>query len=1253
MVLSLLGRLSAQNVSNEGKVFWVGHMGHIDGTGSNFALYITTAASTTAAVRVTIPGTSYNQVVFVAPNQVAVHTLPSSQTYLNCSDCILNKGVKVESLNHPIVVYAHIYSNARSDATLLIPVETLGKEYYALAFTQSPVSNTQRSEFMLIGVEDSTFVDIYPTVDILPSKSANTRYTVMLNEGEVYHAQSNTDVTGTRIVARSADGIACKKVAAFSGSSFTRIGCSNATTGDNLYQQLFPTTSWGMEFLTAPLKTRNTDQFRVLAKYDSTRVTINGASPVMIHEGEYHSFQTAEANYIKSDKPVTLAQYPRTQGCDGVTGDPTLIVIPPIEQMVNKVTMYSSPYQNITGQYLNIITKLSDTGKFFLDNNKVPFQMLANNALYAYSQMTVSSGNHRMISDSNFQVVAYGFGNVEAYGYAGGTNIKNLVQSISVSRDSMCLGDTLRLTANVNYLPTSLKWYFGDGTTDTLNYKPVHVYTTSGEYAISLVTRKDGLVDCGSTDSTVYRIKVHDHPSAAFSINAHCLLDTFAFIDSSRSNSSFSHVSKWEWTFGDSTVSVLQSPVKYFSRTGTFPTMLKVWNNNLCPDSIQGLHYVNPHPEVSWTHNDTCPGSPARFINTATLASGSLMNRDWLFDSTVSQSGDTVFFTSLIPGYHDVMLELRSDSGCYAYRSDSFRIYEKPVAGFTVNDHCFGQSFVPVDTSLLADYFDWDYGETGYSGAAQAYTFLDSGVHTLSLRVWSLQGCADSAFRDVEVFALPPAHFTVQGTCQEDDFLFAPGFDTGQYAGNFNWLIDTQPLNGAVQSRNMVVSGWFNARLRVSSVHNCKDSSSAVFYVNPKPDAEPRFYPECENVPALIRDESDYKGSSTFLRTWTTELGSRNDSAWWLDPKDYPSSQVLLEIETDSGCKDTQVQTVRYHPLPEVSFEVMGKCPNESLEMWYPGNPPWKDPIAAYRWNLNGTTVSADSFYAFLPGQGGTYSLELRIQSDKNCMDSSRQDITILEVPVPAVEEFPACEGQDIRLSDRSILVGSDGISIRTWNLNGLPSQTGTDAVFNPGIAGYIPYTLSLETDSGCVYPDIYSDSVEVYAYPKAAFGVDPRLGIVGEQVFRFTGRSERASIFAWDFGDGTLSSMISPTHLYADTGLWTVKLWVANAAGCADSTYDTLFVFPPLSCEVPNAFTPNYDFLNDAFGPVCEGLKAFRMDIYDRWGERIFHTSDSELWYPLRDEPVVPAGVYLYRIVAFDYTGDFRTYTGTVVVIY
>ncbi len=68
----------------------------------------------------------------------------------------------------------------------------------------------------------------------------------------------------------------------------------------------------------------------------------------------------------------------------------------------------------------------------------------------------------------------------------------------------------------------------------------------------------------------------------------------------------------------------------------------------------------------------------------------------------------------------------------------------------------------------------------------------------------------------------------------------------------------------------------------------------------------------------------------------------------------------------------------------------------------------------------------------------------------------------------------------------------------------------------------------------------------------------------------------------------------------------------VKNQCG---SSKDSIFVKVE-NCEcyfwMPNAFTPNNDGLNDIFNikSECEFIE-FNLEIYDRWGEKVFVTHD------------------------------------------
>jgi gliding motility-associated-like protein len=65
----------------------------------------------------------------------------------------------------------------------------------------------------------------------------------------------------------------------------------------------------------------------------------------------------------------------------------------------------------------------------------------------------------------------------------------------------------------------------------------------------------------------------------------------------------------------------------------------------------------------------------------------------------------------------------------------------------------------------------------------------------------------------------------------------------------------------------------------------------------------------------------------------------------------------------------------------------------------------------------------------------------------------------------------------------------------------------------------------------------------------------------------------------------------------------------------------------------IPNAFTPNGDGANDVFKPVFTGvLKGYELSIYNRFGERIFNTTNfGSGWNGFYNNIIQPNGVYIW----------------------
>jgi gliding motility-associated-like protein len=116
------------------------------------------------------------------------------------------------------------------------------------------------------------------------------------------------------------------------------------------------------------------------------------------------------------------------------------------------------------------------------------------------------------------------------------------------------------------------------------------------------------------------------------------------------------------------------------------------------------------------------------------------------------------------------------------------------------------------------------------------------------------------------------------------------------------------------------------------------------------------------------------------------------------------------------------------------------------------------------------------------------------------------------------------------------------------------------------------------------------------------------------------------------------------------------VALVVKSDKGCTDTLVRALEVGEDYGIYVPNAFTPNDDKLNDIFQPKGFGIVKYEIQIFDRWGEKVFHTKNLEDgWngtYQNRGDKIIENGVYTWLINVTSVFGKAHELKGHVTLI-
>lgn len=1188
----------SQNTSNKGTDFWIGYMGHIDGTGSAMKLYITSDVTTTGTV--SIPGQSWSQGFSVTANAVTVLSIPPATAYVGCSDCKQARAIRLVSAA-PVVVYSHIHANARSDATLVLPTATLGREYYAMSFTQLSSGTSRYNQFMVVGVEDSTNVQITPIANSLSNtKIAGQSFTVTLNQGEVYQYQSTSDISGSHIQSVAGSSGGCKRIAVFSGSSFTALGCSSASSGDNLYQQLYPASTWGKEFITVPMKTRTGgDYFRVLAGTDNTLVYVNNAYVTTLNKGNYHEFLSSTANYVKATQPVQMAQYQRTQNCDNVTGDPSMTILSPVEQRLNDITLYSSPYQNITNHHINIVIQAKDTGSFRLDGNRVSWSFVSSKPTYMYSQTTVSAGNHTLNADSGFNAVAYGFGNVESYGYAAGASIKNLTHFISTAQGAVCLGEATKFIANTTYTPSKYKWYLQD-TLYSDSASPVITFDSLGTYKMALVTIKSNQNDCESQDSSTLTISVYNQPVAKFSIPKVCLNDTVKLRDSSTIASGPSYINKWKWEYGDGTVSTLQNVNKRYDSAYNFKVKLIVGTNHGCFDTLVKQLPVYPMPKPKFGFANVCYQDTARFSDSTTIDSSAITDYLWSFgDGAISNLQHPVHYYPFADTF-TVKLKAVTEYGCSDSAYDSIVIFPRPIAQIATASVCHKDTIGLGDITLTTtDYItqrQWWTGPYYIDTAAQlSYPASDTGLHSFYLWVDNNFGCTDTATTVVDVFSVPRAAFTVVDICYTDSARFTNQSVIDEGTLTYRWEFGDGNQSTQQQPKHKyAIAGGYNPLVIVTSEKGCADTASKTLNAFDMPNVDFGLKDVCVYDSAVLLNKTTYSYGYTSARLWRLGDGAVDTSVKPVHKYASYGSYTLSLKETVAGvCTDSVQKTLSIYPKPQTDFSFTDRCVREAVN--FTDNSTINiGKIVRYTWDIDGKpdtgkVVTQTWFFE------GAKNVQLVTESDFGCRDTLVKTVTIHPAAVVKFTASENCLRDTTRFTNTSTLTKGN-INTLVWDFNDGSGAMGTQTGHVYSSWGNYNVGLVATSDKGCI--DSARQSVRVNPLPVSKMVAVDTAGCQPLVVnFYDSSQIAEGSIvkWLWQFDGKRKDTLKNTLFTYNQYGSYSPTLKVTTDKGCTHDTVCTNYITVhqlPVAGFVPTPdsvsfFTPFITYNNQATADV------------------------------------------------------------------
>ncbi len=1000
--------------STEGKEFWFGFMEGRNINNNVHYLEITVTARKTTNFKIyigksTTPLSVANSVNANGSVQIRISLAEAEATG---SESIQEKGIHLVA-DDPVNLYALNWDRNSADVAVIYPLESLGNEYFTMCYepnVHNNVNHGRNSEFLVVASEDSTVVEITPSVITDKGKPAKIPFTVKLNKGEVYQVQSlnrsnltgQGDLTGSYIKSN-------KPVAVFSGNYSTTVPVESGMGGyDHLFEQMSPLQAWGREYYAVPLYTRLADRYRLMASEDNTAIRIGNNPQVFLDRGEYFEFTlpNSSPSRIIASNPVIVAQFSQSNNTDrnytGGNGDPFMIMLSPVSQAKNNVTFVAYNSNQIRDYYVNIVALSSEIYNIELDGALVghTFKPFTGTG-YSYAQLRISSGTHTLKNlnpDRGFLAYVYGYGGNESYGYGVGFNLDlvlDLGQTIDFEGDTLpiCHGQSVVLDAGPyfdNYL-----WNTGD-TTQKITVTKEGLYRATG-------STTDG---CLKSDTLYVLVSNPEKPNIG--------IDKQGCYPYSVKTNAGSGYTRYEWSTGET------SQIIEPDKNGQYS--VRVFDKYGCYKSDTMNLTVFAVPEISMDGEQLVCGLKTRNLklnfkgaDQNMLANGKM---EWGTDKpgklTFNNKSNTSTDISVTGwGDYKVMCKFTTPDGCTSESSFSLRFAQIPTSKIEFadegpNDKCKGYSREIIykgNASRDAAYY-WNYNGCLADSVDWNLRRISLGVFNsnpfVSLFVEE-NGCWSADTAKLAIGANPDFVMnTVKSRGCDSATIYFSGELKVRDSLRFEWDFgDNSTVSNLQKPRHFYAdTGKFNVNLNITNVLNgCKVGFTIPEMVKifPTPAAKIEFDPDlCHdktlNAIYSLNIDSSY---CSWSFDGAHKTGEGNDTITvYLDKQ---VATIRLQVD-EYGCKSSWVEkTAKRKPIFDFKPGLTEGC--QPLQVLLKAST--SDESILFKWITDSLLTNGDNHIFTLPGDRN-YNFTLAAESLlTGCPDTIIKNNLVLVHPKP------------------------------------------------------------------------------------------------------------------------------------------------------------------------------------------------------------------------------------------------------------
>jgi gliding motility-associated-like protein len=598
-------------------------------------------------------------------------------------------------------------------------------------------------------------------------------------------------------------------------------------------------------------------------------------------------------------------------------------------------------------------------------------------------------------------------------------------------------------------------------------------------------------------------------------------------------------------------------------------------------------------------HGDTtlCAGQQMLFTAYRNKSCGSPVV--WNIDNSVVATkniNDTSVAITFANQYWNGRLTVSlQSSGCTTPLMDSLMLHVKPSGikpNLGADTTMCGNSTIMLHAGNKYNMYQWQDGSHD-----STFTVLNAGTYYVNVT----DNCKNQ-FADTIIVSKINAAFEIKGDtikCNKDSVSLQATSGFLEYRWSPKYAINNDTVN--IVTVAPVVNTLYT--VVAEKMPGCYIQDSIFIQVKTSPaiylGADTTI---CSNSTLLLN-----AGSGFSKYQWNT--GQSTPSILVSQVGEYVVNSIAV-----NGCISSDTLSITaVNPLPFFNLgDDTTLCASETIRYNF------NISNATYKWN-DGSTKST-----FQIQKKGLYWLTV-IQN--GCLATDSIQVTYAPSPIVSLgKDTTLCNGSNYVLSP-----GNNSAYQYKWqDGSNAPSYT----VTKPGIYSVTANLSKCET----------SDTIQVNYLAKPEINNWTDTTICKGQLLTLSPHVDVSANYKWQDGSGLASFSVTYPGIYT--------LTATNQCGSTIRSFDIVKGL----CELmmPSAFTPNKDGLNDMFRVKYPyPVKHFKMLIYNRWGQKIFETSDMyKGWDGTLTNIDQPAGAYIWTIVIEENDGGKTQQSGTVILL-